>query len=319
MTPSQQAAIDIAWQSTLSDAYAQKHQRGLGATLTKVTPIVEREAQRATLAALPAKVDLRPACPPVYNQGPFRTCTGFAVAKGLGEYLLRRRGDTTPLSANHLYASGILAPSTAQFRRSGSTGYAEFGQFTDTGVAIAAAMAAFEMGGAVAEPDFPYPPQNLWQSYWRSSIRSSASVVDPQADRGLEPFFLVGPVAHDEGAIRYRNTATALRIRRAARLGSLDAMRASLAKGMPIVCAFSVHESFYSEAVKATGNVPLPGPGDRLIDGHAMLCVGYDDQRRVLIFRNSWGQDWGDRGYGYVPYEAIARQMLRDCWTVEQE
>jgi hypothetical protein len=35
---------------------------------------------------------------------------------------------------------------------------------------------------------------------------------------------------------------------------------------------------------------------------HAIVLIGYDDERGVWIIRNSWGSNWGDRGYGYIPY-----------------
>jgi C1A family cysteine protease len=37
--------------------------------------------------------------------------------------------------------------------------------------------------------------------------------------------------------------------------------------------------------------------------GHSMALVGYDDQHRVFIVRNSFGTDWGDQGYGYLSYD----------------
>lgn len=39
--------------------------------------------------------------------------------------------------------------------------------------------------------------------------------------------------------------------------------------------------------------------------GHAMLCVGYSDPDRVFIVRNSWGPDWGDKGYCDIPYDYL--------------
>ena len=35
------------------------------------------------------------------------------------------------------------------------------------------------------------------------------------------------------------------------------------------------------------------------------MAVGYDDDRGVFIIRNSWGSNWGDNGYFYMPYEFI--------------
>lgn len=315
LTPAQKAAIQQATLPQIYFEYAKAQNLGLGASLASKPPISTNES-RGTQAALPAKVDLRPNCPPVYNQGPFRTCTGFAVAKGLAEYLLRRQGDSTPLSANHLYMGALSAASDADVKRGGTgLSYMTGEGFRDTGTSIASAMAALELGGAVAEADNPYPPTKLWGAYWQSSIvpGNASSPNDP-----LEPFFQEPPMKTISGGkVEYPLTPTRLRIRLAEPVNSLPAMRNALAAGKPVVVGFLVHESFYSAPVRQTGRVPLPTPKDRLLDGHAMLCVGYDDAQQVLILRNSWGADWGDRGYCYLPYAATAQGLLRDCWTFD--
>jgi C1A family cysteine protease len=46
--------------------------------------------------------------------------------------------------------------------------------------------------------------------------------------------------------------------------------------------------------------------------------MGYDDASRHFIVRNSWGPDWGDKGYFYMPYEYVFRKDLSDdLWMVE--
>ncbi|WP_413560922.1 C1 family peptidase [Bdellovibrio sp. HCB209] len=39
--------------------------------------------------------------------------------------------------------------------------------------------------------------------------------------------------------------------------------------------------------------------------GHAILLVGYDDERRIFMFKNSWGPEWGNAGYGYVTFDHV--------------
>ncbi|WP_374028946.1 C1 family peptidase [Bdellovibrio bacteriovorus] len=39
--------------------------------------------------------------------------------------------------------------------------------------------------------------------------------------------------------------------------------------------------------------------------GHAVLLVGYDDERRLFMFKNSWGPTWGNEGYGYVTFDHV--------------
>jgi C1A family cysteine protease len=86
---------------------------------------------------------------------------------------------------------------------------------------------------------------------------------------------------------------------------------------LPVALGFTI----YSNMTNAE-DIPLPGPQDKVIGGHAVLAVGYDDNHRVegkkvpsLKIRNSWGAAWGDEGYGWLPYSYITRQLACDFWT----
>jgi C1A family cysteine protease len=116
-----------------------------------------------------------------------------------------------------------------------------------------------------------------------------------------------------DAARRHRALAY-YRIRR-----SLTQLRACLAERFPFVMALAVHESMMGREVRRTGVVPVPGRRDRLRGGHAVLAVGYDHARRLILFRNSWGPGWGHHGYGYLPYALFASADLTwDFWTMRR-
>lgn len=95
----------------------------------------------------------------------------------------------------------------------------------------------------------------------------------------------------------------------------LDAMRDVLAANNPITIGFSVYSSF--DRVGRNGLVPLPGMNEKVRGGHAVLITGYDDERGLFEFRNSWGTDWGNGGYGYFKYEHLTnRKLANDFWTL---
>lgn len=54
---------------------------------------------------------------------------------------------------------------------------------------------------------------------------------------------------------------------------------------------------FASAWTAPAGVLPLPGPGDHEIEHHAVALWDIEDDD-TIIFRNSWGAAWGDRGYG---------------------
>ena len=62
--------------------------------------------------------------------------------------------------------------------------------------------------------------------------------------------------------------------------------------------------------------------------GHAVVAVGYDDKKEIrnkyadrpttgaLLIRNSWGKDWGEAGYGWLPYDYVKNGLAEDFWSV---
>jgi C1A family cysteine protease len=88
-------------------------------------------------------------------------------------------------------------------------------------------------------------------------------------------------------------------------VSSLENVKRCLTDSIPVVFGLTVHNSFLNSDVSETGRVPLPGPDDPLIGGHAMLLVGYDDSQREFVVRNSWGRDWGVDGHCFIPYEYV--------------
>lgn len=95
-----------------------------------------------------------------------------------------------------------------------------------------------------------------------------------------------------------------------------DAFRGCLAAGFPIAFGTKVTESFVRTPKSGLTGMPR-GADDRKHGRHALLAVGYDDRARRFIVRNSWGQDWGHRGYVYMPYDYVLnRRWTRNCWAL---
>jgi C1A family cysteine protease len=102
-------------------------------------------------------------------------------------------------------------------------------------------------------------------------------------------------------------------------LQTLQQLKGCLADGYPFVFGFSVYESFESDAVAKTGNMPMPKPKEKQLGGHAVLAVGYDDATSRFIVRNSWGPKWGQDGYFTMPYAYMTDENLADdFWTIKQ-
>jgi len=100
---------------------------------------------------------------------------------------------------------------------------------------------------------------------------------------------------------------------------TVDAMRHALFdEHQPICFGFTVYDSFESAEVKESGIMPMPAAGEKVQGGHAVLCVGFDDESKRFIVRNSWGEDWGQAGYFTMPYEFISDpDSASDFWIIE--
>lgn len=97
----------------------------------------------------------------------------------------------------------------------------------------------------------------------------------------------------------------------------LNQLKGCLASGYPFVFGFSVYESFESAQVANDGIANMPSINDRLLGGHAVLAVGYDDSTQRFIVRNSWSDTWGIKGYFTLPYAYLTDPNLADdFWTI---
>lgn len=96
----------------------------------------------------------------------------------------------------------------------------------------------------------------------------------------------------------------------------INTMKGILASGLPFVFGFSTYQTFMSDEVEKTGILPMPLANEKMTGGHCVLCVGYRDDTQQVIIRNSWGPDWGQKGYFLMPYEYITKSGLADDFWV---
>ena len=107
----------------------------------------------------------------------------------------------------------------------------------------------------------------------------------------------------------------------------LARIKTNIAAQLPSMFGFTVYNSI-SQAVN-TGEIPFPIPGEKVIGGHAVMAIGYDDKAKIkntnpggveyrgaLLIRNSWGLDWGRNGYGWLPYEYVLKYLAVDWWSL---
>ena len=219
-------------------------------------------------ATLPPKVDLRPKCSPVEDQGELNSCTANALAGALEFLMTKDHVKFSDMSRLFIYYNERVIEHSVKI---------------DNGAMIRDGIKTLVKQGACTEQKWPY---------------------------NIAKFAAKPTKACYTEALNFQ-------ILSYARINALDELRACLADGYPVVFGFSVYEGFESPQVAKTGVVDLPKNNEKLVGGHAVLAVGYDDKAKRLIVRNSWGSDWGMKGYFTLPYGYVTnRNLSDDYWTI---
>ncbi|MEO5968351.1 MAG: C1 family peptidase [Bdellovibrionia bacterium] len=79
--------------------------------------------------------------------------------------------------------------------------------------------------------------------------------------------------------------------------GSIDAVKSALNRG-PLVTTLTVYTDFLAYG----GGVYEHVSGEQ-VGGHAVSLVGYSDKTRAWLIRNSWGTEWGEKGFAWISWD----------------
>lgn len=85
-------------------------------------------------------------------------------------------------------------------------------------------------------------------------------------------------------------------------LTTVDTIKAAMDQGHAVYSASEVDDSWTTMYSPGT-SLSCGNPAGE--SGHAYSLQGYDDTKQVFILKNSWGDSWGESGYGYLPYSCI--------------
>jgi len=96
-----------------------------------------------------------------------------------------------------------------------------------------------------------------------------------------------------------------------------NSVLSALAGNFPVIFGVTLYSSFDSDTVAADGQVPMPQNTEKVLGGHCMVIVGALIEQKMFIVRNSWGTEWGDQGYCYMPFDYILNENLcDDFWVI---
>jgi C1A family cysteine protease len=103
------------------------------------------------------------------------------------------------------------------------------------------------------------------------------------------------------------------------RINTLNEMLQCLADGYPFVFGFTVYDYFESADMANTGILHIPTKYEQVLGGHAVMACGYDQSKKMILARNSWGTLWGLEGYFWMPFDYVSNRSLSDdFWTIRK-
>lgn len=96
---------------------------------------------------------------------------------------------------------------------------------------------------------------------------------------------------------------------------NLIELKQCLTDGYPFVFGFTVFGKF--PGLLPGHMATLPVPGEQLLGGHSVVCMGYSDQLSGFLCKNSWGTSWGNNSDFVMPYEYLTEtDLANDFWTI---
>ncbi|MFX0087878.1 MAG: C1 family peptidase [Candidatus Hodarchaeota archaeon] len=230
------------------------------------------------------EVDLRRHCSPIKNQGSIGSNTANAAIGLLEYYELKNYQKYTNYSSLFLYKV------TRQL----------LNWEGDTGAFLSTTIKAMELIGILPAEYYTYKTS--------------------QFDEDIRPIWY--------------NIASNYKVTKSLRLDSpkidpnklLNRVKGFLKARIPSMFGFYFSNSLFQ--APNDGNIPFLSKDEKIMGGHAVAAVGFNDDKVIknhedgtvtkgaLLIRNSWGKEWGEEGYGWLPYKYVEEKLSNDWWVI---
>jgi C1A family cysteine protease len=241
-------------------------------------PLYSSESFRTAKALAAVAKVVRLWNPDIRDQGQIGSCTAFCGAES-DEILYHYKNGTVPvLSPAFIYYCERVLILKQKIT-------------ADQGAYMVNIPQALQKYGDCLETSYTYPSSNT----------STAYKTPPTAGAMTEGLSYV---------IGQKSTSYAMVV-----AGDTAAVKNILRNNIPVMMGFNVYDNrSYTlfERLNTTSYTYNPltkngtlVSGAKLLGGHAVPIIGYDDTKGVFLCQNSWGTSWGNSGFFLLPYSVF--------------
>lgn len=226
---------------------------------------------------LPNRIDLRPHAPFAGQQGNTLSCTGWAVGYGAMtiEMAIKNRWTNRQMITQRAYSAAFI--------------YQQInGGDCQNGATLSAALQVVQQRGNIAFNPF----DSTIKSCHQQPKAADFSAAQNQRIRGVQTLFS----------------------KQKTQINKVVATQQMLAKGKPVIVSLRVTEGFYQ--LRKGAKFWWANQGNQTPAGsHALVVVGYDQQKQAFCLLNSQGTQWGEGGFVWLKYDYFAK-LCQEAYVI---
>ena len=214
--------------------------------------------------ALPSSCDLSNFLPPPGAQGQQGSCTSWAVA-----YAVKSYEELKEENWSYYYSNGVLNENhvfSPAFIHNQITHYTN-----QSGVSFVEALNFVKNNGCATLSEMPYNERD-------NTSQPSQTIKNKARRYKIKGYYKLGT---------FRNI-------------SVEDVKYRLSQNYPVMFACYIDEGFNKNC--SSPNIWYGYCGRTIGSAHAMVVVGYDDKYQAFKVLNSYGINWGHKGYCWIAY-----------------